>query len=541
MFTPPHQINNLTHRDLLLIISIIAATVLSVAILFCGIDFWNILDIDEFYMAINVRDYANSPLGILSFYEGHIFQSIFGESLINLRILTQINVLVSILLAVGFYWHRTRQILTTSLLLITCSLISRICFEMMFDWNTASFPFIVIGAIIMMRYLEDSTKKRAALLGVSIALMSMARMPLVVSLPGAMVFMYMRYGFKTALRDASIMTGTFIITIVCLYFIILGSPSNWIKCWSPQNVITGHTSILLIIKPFKSIPILTMQGLLPLLAIFFAQNIAKLKTRKGVIIAMVVSFIALTIINMTNIKHIMWFMLADRPLMGYFGMAYLFIFVIAFYANRHCNKVQLSIAALLAFTFVAGIGSDIMFNRPIWILTLPMLLVFSKIDDKTVNIWLALTFSVSSIWFAYNFRNYWRNNTVCNNEFENISGLKQTVPHAEWLNTAINDIKVNVADVNDMTVVGQGKYLVNYMLTNGSGYNNNFFHYIDHANIEHVDPRMFEDMAKHNYVLLIVPDWRDLDQYQQTPKAIEDAGFVEIVHKPKYTIYSRKR
>ena len=479
-------------------------------------------------------------MGLLSFYEGYIFQKIFGERIICLRILTQLNMLASISIVSWYYWRKTHNYQITALSLVTCALLCRICAELLYDWNTAAYPFLVLGAIAMLEYLSCSKLKNTLFLGVALALMTLAKFTLIVSLPGAIIFLFIANKFNKGIKDSSILILAFIVTMLVGYLIILGSPINWIDCWSPNNIITGHDNLILIVRPFKSIPRLLVEGVPLLVAFFFSQNISCLRTRLHTSIAFALSLILLFALNFSIVRMVLWFMMADRPLVGYSSMAVGFIFVLTIFHNRFDKIKIIKIVSIFAFTIVIGFGSDVMFYRPIWFLTLPLVLIYSQIDNRTLKLWLSLSILTSMSYFAYTINNYTRANTSSHNDYPRIAGMMETPEHSAWLSELLTDINDNVPDINDATVAGQGKYLVNYLLTDGAGYQNNFFHYIDHSETEHVNPRMLQDMSTHNYVILIGPTWQDFTKYVLNQKAIKDAGFEEVLAKPTYVLYKRK-
>jgi hypothetical protein len=281
-----------------------------------------------------------------------------------------------------------------------------------------------------------------------------------------------------------------------------------------------------------------MQGTTLLLSLLFAVAISRIKKCVIVVVVTAIAAIFIAFFNYYYSDVLSWHLMADRPIMSYCLMQGITLFAMAFYANRKNRLETMKITALLAFTVVPGLGSDIMVKRFIWIYTLPILLTFKPMPRRGVWALLVLTFVASaSFLFVKNYR-YVRNNiaTVDNARIEN---LLQTPEHKQQIDTLIFDIRENIPNINDATVAGQGKYLVNYLLTDGSGYQNAFFHYIGHDQVEHVNPNMLEDIARHNYVILVAPWYNNVARYAENNAAIKAAGFEELIVRPTYIIYKR--
>jgi hypothetical protein len=121
-----------------------------------------------------------------------------------------------------------------------------------------------------------------------------------------------------------------------------------------------------------------------------------------------------------------------------------------------------------------------------------------------------------------------------------IDGMRQTHEHAEWVQDMIRDVTTNIPNINDAITVGQGKYMMDYLLGDGVGYHNSFFHYQNFDGKESVDSLMFQEMAMKDYIILSAIWWGSVDEYPLNQTAIKSAGFEEILSKPFYIIYRRK-
>jgi hypothetical protein len=509
---------------------------IGVVAIFCNINIWNELDLDEFYNAINVRDYKNSPLGLLSFYEGHIFQLLFGDSLLNLRFLAQTNVLATVLIGVGYYWYCTRDSIFTSILLLICMVSAPVCFEIIFDWNTASFPFVILNLIMLLEYLKGRTGiKSVVVLGIVQALMVETRLPLMVVVPITIVLFQItpNTSKKEALKNTVIYFASGAVTTLVLYFVILGSPSNWLDAWSSKNIITGHRDIIVYFRNLMCIKWNLPQAgslLVALLVSPYILQIKSVKVRKIVF--------ALSALFLIGYDLVAWERGVDRPFNGYYYFAVIVLFIVAYYFNQKNRAKVVEITVIVLSALLPAIGSDVMVLRPIWLFVLPILLVYLVAVRRSLLIWLLLSGCVVIESFCYTtYRLRSRSNETL--DIAGIEVMKQTHDHAKWVKDMVGDISANVPDLSKAVIVGSGKYLIDYLLTDGVGYHKDFFHYINYNGTECVDPLMFESMATKEYIILSIVKRYTVDTYSVNQDAIKSAGFEEILSKPTYIIYRR--
>jgi hypothetical protein len=518
---------------------------LSTFALFYGIELWSGLDNDDFYMALNVRDYANAPLGLLTFYEGHIFQCIFGEKLMNLRILCQLNILVTIIIAVGYYWHCMRDFKGSLLLLFTCAVSSRVCFETIYDWNTASFPFLIITLILLLEYLNGRNGRWMIVAnGVVQAIMIATRVPLGVIIPITILILYYNKRNTTlgVVQESIIYLSSCIATTIIIYFIIWGMPSNWLVAWSPNNIISGHGDIMSFIKGLGIIGWVLPQSGTLLIAILVAQNIVKLKSKKWIAVSIIV--VAIILMRYDEIEYDILIksgdMIPDRPCGGYFTLVMAALFIVAFRLNRVSSYNLTRIAIIGIVAIIPGIGSDVMIMRPIWIFILPILAVFLTGIRNTIMVWLVLTCCVMVTICATILVRL--DDSRCNiSKLPRIEGIHHTDDHELWLESIKKDIDSIGISLQDILIVGQGKYIVNYVYGETSSFEHHMFHYHRSATGSDIVTTQFRKaLPTYDWVMLCGCSYEPIATYSANQEAVNAAGFDEVISRPTYVIYRRK-
>jgi hypothetical protein len=525
------------HNKLISLMLILVTASIGILAVFYNINIWNGIDLDEFYHALNVRDYKNSPLGLLTFYEGYVFQSIFGESLLNIRFLAQSNVLATVLLGVGYYWYCTRDRLFTTILLFVCSVSAPICFVIIYDWYTASFPFVILSLIMLLEYLKGRTGRKSVIyIGIVQALMVQTRLPMIFVVPITIILFFSdsKISKSQSLKNVIIYLASGLITTILLYFVILGSPSNWLDAWKSKNILSGHGDLMVYIKNLSYVKWNLPQASALLVALLISPYILKLKSLLSRAIAFVLSAFFLV-----GYDLLVWGRGMDIPCNGYYYFAAIAIIVIAYYINQKKRKKTLEITTVVIFSLLPAVGSDVMVLRPIWLFILPVLLLYLTRLRQILLTWMLLSGIVVFMSFCYTTYRI----RSCRTDVVNIvkiDGMRQTHEHAEWVQDMIRDVTTNIPNINDAITVGQGKYMMDYLLGDGVGYHNSFFHYQNFDGKESVDSLMFQEMAMKDYIILSAIWWGSVDEYPLNQTAIKSAGFEEILSKPFYIIYRRK-
>ena len=200
-------------------------------------------EMDEFYQALaSTHYYQSSPLAPLSYYMGHVFTSVFGNTLLNLRVLMLLCSVASITLGLWYFYRRTRDGVMSSLLFFALLIASQIWGMNIYNWDTGCYPFVMCGMIASLAYLDRPTLRRAMLLAAAWALMLASRVTLGITLPFliAEVVWCHRGDRRKWMRQLACGAAVALTVLAALTLLIYGSFGALADAWAPENIITGH-------------------------------------------------------------------------------------------------------------------------------------------------------------------------------------------------------------------------------------------------------------------------------------------------------------
>ena len=203
--------------------------------------FWE----DEVFQAICVKRYREAPLGLLTFYIGHLWTEIFGFSILNLRYLVSIESTLAVGVSSFYLYRLTRnRLLTGFSFMLGCVLLKCTAFSL-YNWDSGTYLFDSIAICLLISLISRPGSAKAILLGVTIGLMTLGRTPSGIFLPLAMgvVLIANKYNhfhmnpWKVLLL---ILTG-WVVCIIGFTSLISGSPENYINSFLDGNIVSGHS------------------------------------------------------------------------------------------------------------------------------------------------------------------------------------------------------------------------------------------------------------------------------------------------------------
>lgn len=214
---------------------------------FAFVQFGGMIVGDESYQAVMVRRYAEAPLAMLSFYIGHLWTSVFGFSLYNLRILVAVEMFLAVGITSFYLFRKTHNLKLTGFVFLLGCVILRFGSPNFYNWDTGNFLFESLSLYILLIFIEKPKISTSILLGIAVAFMSLGRLPSAIFLPAAMIIAWKAAKTKESKRfiafaETGIFTG-WILTILILVTIMTGSPANFIESFNPNNIISGHSPI----------------------------------------------------------------------------------------------------------------------------------------------------------------------------------------------------------------------------------------------------------------------------------------------------------
>lgn len=493
---------------------------------------------DEEFQTICVRRYNEAPLGLLVFWIGYLWTDLFGFTLLNLRNLTSIEYVLTMVVTTTYLYHQTRNVRLTGLVFLLGCVLIRLGSFCIYNWDSGTYLFDAIALCLLMSLMSRPNIRKAFLLGFSIGLMTLGRTPSVIYLP---IVCFLVWLLTKKDEDKRIRTRLFVMItagwlIAMLLFttVILGSPWKYISLFANGNVISGHSPSndgLHLWFRFK-----LMLKLLPSVCFFGAVTllvtllITKIKNQISASLILILWLLLCVLSSYWMSRHgfrITQILGMDTPL----GLGLLLALPIynLFGGKIKCDRpTQLKLWGCFLTVFSFAFGSDAYQERWIFAFTIPVILaVLWKLPSKTLKRFLKYfvfisTLIFSSMWFVH----------VISNKTLYKDYVKSDLPLLKGLYLA-EERKMKLEKINDFIVglrsegvpyVFAGDHLLSEML---AGEDEGVSFHLYHVNIsigDHWENYRDTALNKVDAVLFYPGDFSD---YNENIFAdLEEEGFV---------------
>ena len=197
---------------------------------------------DEGYQAVCVANYRQSPLAMLIFYIGNLWTRLCGDGLLSLRQLSCLEGYIAIFIGCFYYWWRVRRVKQAFWLFTLCAVGAALDRHSIYNWDTGAFMFYTIGCVAVLEYIRKPTAVKAMTIGVTTALVFLARFQLIVLAPLLSVG-FMVYGKNNIRRRVCHLCCFVAGAAVCFVIVtaaMCGSVQEYIGAFQSDNIITGH-------------------------------------------------------------------------------------------------------------------------------------------------------------------------------------------------------------------------------------------------------------------------------------------------------------
>ncbi|HAP29885.1 MAG TPA: hypothetical protein DCR26_07165 [Porphyromonadaceae bacterium] len=422
---------------------------------------------DESYQALCVADYRNNPLGMLAFFIGHLWQNLWGDTVLSLRCLASLEMLLAVGVASLYLWRRTGRALLSAAVFTFCILVARATAFQLYNWDSGSYLFDAVALVAVASFLRGGDPRKAIVAGVAVACMALARVPSAVFAPVAFGFIWAgcrRHGFSA--RDTSLVLGGYtaaaLASALILVTLMCGSPAEYIARFRPENLVGGHSPSDLPdwIKRIGELGYNQMVWITPsAVAVAAGLLLHRLQSGHRWLRAMAVIFtVALTFVVYRHREawcDFEWNSLgADLPLTAFL----LLLFPV--WNLTHTRRAATPGAELwwcAAMVVLMSFGSDTFFERMCGAFTLPV--IIAAIWPQAPGAMLRLVRSVlmvSAAVFATVVAEQWvmkaRHNTaVPPQRYEALHGLRVSTADLRWLE--INETAARTARATGMRYV----------------------------------------------------------------------------------------
>lgn len=372
--------------------------VLAVGVIFYGLNCYTLL-MDEGYMALCCKDYANSPLAMMIFFIGNKWMSLCGDSFMSLRVLCRICIIVSISIGGYYLWTRTRNLLLVASTCLLSALTVNLADFSIYNWDTGAYPVESLGTLVLLLYVHKPTIKYAILLGVSWGLMTVFRLPLV-AFGGIAVIAICgvhRSVNSTAIKHLCVvligMLGAWMVCII----ILTGSVTSYIESFRPENIITGHSINFL--QPYIDqfviyFPRQVFFGMPALIAMLVAM-IYSYKGHFSLKPLFIIEFVLLVVAFAFTVSYLT----SSAMLLSGIGLPIFLVLVswpvVAKYtgiesadSDKFTYRLKLQLWLLFFVMLLMGLGSDTAFQRWSILFLLPMVVgvIWPEVDVRSKKV-----------------------------------------------------------------------------------------------------------------------------------------------------------
>ncbi len=489
--------------NLLVVLCILGGILITIP----GILLQSVENFDETYQALSVRFYQDSPLAPLTFFLGNIWNRIFGDTLLNLRILQLLCYFVSIGIGCLIFYKMTSRKVMAAVLFMVLYASSRQMSMYLYGWDTGAYPFAMLCMASVFAYISRPSHKLAALTGVTAALFSMSRIPSVVIIPIIVFFIFRFRGDKKGkLEDLVCFSVCLLISLIGIVLMIYGNFGAFFKAWNPDNIITGHSPYQFH-RHLKGIieiaPRELVESLIPITCVIAGVGIVWVKKKKLVVIVTLCVIISIITLSL------LWIL----PIRIFFG-GWLLIFIVALFYNplsglfykqvRNQDEYNKKLFwVVVVFAVVPIIGSDRLLERWMVLPLLPVALVLCYRDVKKYILPIAWFMMVAVVTMTVAKNGVWIYEGL--NRMSAISPRLAGMCQGDEVYRAVEDVQNAVERLNkedrNYTFVGLKKYLGAYVADPDCLYNFQHFHYLDFEK----DKEMYERRLIGYDAIIVMP------------------------------------
>lgn len=364
------------------ILTLIVCVVLGIASVFAFVNyagFWA----DESYMALNVKNYDQSPLGLLTFYIGSQWTNLFGLSILNLRYLASVESLIAVAVTTLYLFRKTGDYRLCGLSFLFGCILMKLSAFPFHNWDSGIYIFDAIAVCLLVSVITSPTGVKYFLLGFTIGLITMGRVPSAIFLPLAMCIVIMASKYHcnqySLLKALIILFGGWLTAMIILAFAIAGSPFNYLGLFREENIITGHSlttnrlrfynRLTYIIAKFSTVAITGVGTLILAVILPYIR-------KKIISVPLITAWIGYCILltdYVTNLNLETPFMLGGDLSVG---LGLIVVYPVYNLIRHHAGDkaVCLKLWAIIALLFSMAFGSDAFFERMTVAFSIPLII-----------------------------------------------------------------------------------------------------------------------------------------------------------------------
>lgn len=468
---------------------------------------------DEEYQIMCINDYQNTPLAAFTMYIGHLWaEYIAVDSFMSYRYLAYICNTLSIALPCCYFYVRHRRLLTTAIIFLILQLCISLFGLFSFEWDTTTHLFLTLGCLIAILYIRKPCLWKIITLGVISSSAIFSRIPNIAVVPVLLILIaFTRRNIPPRVKDMSVYLLSLAVSSIAIILLVWGSFSSFGAAWSPDNYITGHSSItdVLFMQLWMRYPVsmryfFMWEGIFAL--IYFLNISGMKKIWKYVSLGIIVLLIAALwlVIRVTSDD------VNSYPIdFFYFSTA-----LITAYAVIKRREIRYSIIVsltILAFALVSYVGSDCGLSKILCMPLMPIVLAeLYRYRSHSLNeLFCTLALVVIICYIPLRLKNPWTREWINRYDAEytdipQLKGIKHS-PQAVEARTKIYEWALPIEQRGEKILfIGHDRYMFDYILGHRTDNVDRYpiQRYHDDNKFENVEGRMYDMADRFDYIYL---------------------------------------
>ncbi|MCH5221396.1 MAG: hypothetical protein J1F05_03580 [Muribaculaceae bacterium] len=464
------KINKSTHADSILSL-VFVCMALIIPPLFIHLNFypWK----DEEYELMLMADYRANPLTGLTMYFGHLWSKHIGsDTFFSFRLLAYIVNTLCVVCSSIYFYRVTRNKLLSAWIFLILQLAQSLYAWYSYEWDTMSNSILAVCCVITYSFFHRPTTLKIILIGIICSLGIFARVPNIAVL---VVMFCLIAVMKIGLREKFIYGGTFCVSLflssLAICILIWGSIGGFIASCIPDNIITGHESILKLtidgvlgVAVMVSVSVLSWIGLLAIFVI--SGHLVKSDAQRKL------SYFIFTLVGLSMLLLIRATTYLDHNF--YIELFYVCLVLAPLFAyikNEDVHEPLVSSLILLGFVLSMVAGSDVALHKlPCTPLFALVVLSFMKLRCKTVlrflmivSICLFVTYPILRLKDPHT-KDWINCYTTDFGRIEKLKGIKSSEDYASYVKSVYNWAEEVEARGEKILFIGPKRYFFDYIL-----------------------------------------------------------------------------
>lgn len=373
---------------------------------------------DEGYQYQSIRYWQHAPFAILTFWIGHVWTCLFGDTVLALRWLNCITLTFTVALGAFYFFRVTRRRLTAAFVFLLGMVAMQLSSFNFYGWDNGAFPFIVATCITLLSYWRAPTLWKIVLLGSLTAIMGLSRIPTLSALPLIAVVIFCRHRkcLRQAMRDALLGLCVFAVVFTLITTFLVGSPATYIRLFfNPDYIITNHSGYTFIHNNYGTL-VSYSTWLLPEYApcIYAAIIAVYLKNIRRHRIIIGIILVTLLLLSARSAAKLMFMEreIIPGPLYGLATPLLYFTLLIPFgYSLLERRVERFAVAPMwivAGFIVVGALGSDMAYlrlNSPLYLFPLAATAIYPSLNRTsrrfTLRFWGLSFLTLGFAWYTY--------------------------------------------------------------------------------------------------------------------------------------------